>query len=111
MIPRFEDLIFRPKQVINEVCTCAGAVPATADQGFQYVVDAGKWGSAHQHSSNNMITAMQKYGSAPHRFDGWNRADRTFVRQHEDTQKLLQLFQYAVDENDDDGSEPHSRRQ
>jgi hypothetical protein len=44
-IVRFEDLIFHPKELIATICLCAGAVPK--QDTFTYVVDAGKWGSAH----------------------------------------------------------------
>ena len=87
----FEDMIFRPKEVINEICTCAGAV-AKQDT-FSYVVDAGKWGGPHV--SSNMLTAIQKYGSARHRFDGLTSADQEFAQQHLDG-NLMQLFQYQM---------------
>jgi len=85
-------MIFRPKEVINEVCTCAGAV--AKEDAFKYVVDAGKWGSAHQ--SSNMLTAIQKYGSAQHRMNGMTANDQQFAREHLD-HHLMELFQYQLE--------------
>jgi hypothetical protein len=43
LIVRFEDLQFHPKEMIDIVCQCAGAVPK--DEGkFEYIVGDAKWG-------------------------------------------------------------------
>jgi hypothetical protein len=47
LIVRFEDLQFHPKEMIDIVCQCAGAVPK--DEGkFEYIVDSAKWGPGTQ---------------------------------------------------------------
>jgi hypothetical protein len=90
---RFEDLLFHPKEVINAVCRCAGAkVPKSDDGRFVYVVDEGKWGAAHQGSSN-MVTAMIKYGNSHHRFNNMTKADLSFARTAIDAD-LMTLFRY-----------------
>ena len=40
---RFEDLQFNVKEMIDQVCRCAGAVPREEGK-FTYIVDSGKWG-------------------------------------------------------------------
>ena len=86
----FEDLIFRPKELVNEVCTCAGAVAAS--DSFSYVVDAGKWGSSVHQGSSNRITAMIKYGQARLPI---SEDDRLYaLRRLEAHPELMELFQY-----------------
>lgn len=94
----FEDLIFRPKELVNEVCTCAGAVAKDDDDenqntSFSYVVDAGKWGSSVHQGSSNRITAMIKYGQA--RRPSLTAADQAYALQRlEAYPELMELFQY-----------------
>lgn len=90
---RFEDLIFRPKELVNEVCTCVGAV-AKNDQ-FSYVVDAGKWGSSVHQGSSNRITAMIKYGQKNR--PPMSASDRQYAREKlAKHQELMDLFQYQL---------------
>jgi hypothetical protein len=91
LMVRFEDFIFRPKEVLNEICSCAGASPVSDT--FSYVVDSGKWGSAHH--SSNMITAMIKYGSPENRLRSFTPQDLEYAAKHLD-KKLLRLFQYHL---------------
>jgi len=84
-------MIYRPKEVVNEVCICAGAVAAKNQ--FSYVVDAGKWGSAHE--SSNMITALIKYGNVEHRVRHMTAADLEYATKHVDA-SLMRLFQYQI---------------
>lgn len=91
----FEDFIFRPKDVVNEICTCAGATRSPRQESFSYVVDAGKWGSSVHAGSSNMITAMIKYGSDKIRLRSLTADDQQFAARHLDG-KLLRLFQYQI---------------
>ena len=89
----FEDFIFRPKEVVNEICTCAGAV--AKQETFSYVVDAGKWGSSVHAGSSNMVTAMIKYGGGKNRLRSLTNRDMEFAAKHLDA-NLLRLFQYQI---------------
>jgi hypothetical protein len=89
----FEDFIFRPKEVVNEVCKCASAKAKQAT--FSYVVDAGKWGSSVHAGSSNMVTAMIKYGSDKNRLRSLTAKDQQFAAQHLDS-NLMRLFQYQI---------------
>lgn len=89
----FEDFIFRPKDVVNEICTCAGAV--AKQETFSYVVDAGKWGSSVHAGSSNMVTAMIKYGSDKNRLRSLTDGDLQFAAENLDSD-LLRLFQYQI---------------
>jgi hypothetical protein len=92
---RFEDLLFHPKQVITQICHCAGGKVPISDNGqFVYVVGEGKWGKAHQGSSN-MITAMIKYGTDKHRFTNMTMDDLRYAQTAIDPE-LLRLFQYKI---------------
>jgi hypothetical protein len=92
LIIRFEDIIFHAREVITIVCECAGAVPK--QDTFSYVVDAGKWGSAHKGSSN-MISAMIKYGTDKKRFASLTDKDLRYAAEHLDPE-LLGRFHYEV---------------
>jgi hypothetical protein len=90
---RFEDLLFHPKEVITNICRCAGAqVPISEDGRFVYVVGEGKWGAAHQGSSN-MVTAMIKYGNDHSRFTNMTETDMTYAQTAIDSE-LMGLFRY-----------------
>ncbi|EEC45174.1 predicted protein [Phaeodactylum tricornutum CCAP 1055/1] len=91
LLIRFEDLIFHQKSLLSIVCACAGAIPK--QDTFSYVVDAGKWGSAHKGSSN-MISAMVKYGSNKKRLSGLTNEDLSYAQEHLSAH-LMTLFQYA----------------
>jgi hypothetical protein len=86
----FEDLIFHPKQLLSIVCECAGAVPK--EEAFSYVVGEGKWGKAHERSSN-LISAMVRYGSDKNRLASLTTEDLTYAKEHFDPE-LMSMFQY-----------------
>ena len=89
---RFEDMIFHPREVVSIVCDCAGALPKTDT--FTYVVDAGKWGGPHKGSSN-LVSAMIKYGSAPHRLKGLTEDEIEYARKIL-SPELMEVFQYKM---------------
>jgi hypothetical protein len=68
LIVRFEDLQFHPKEMIDIVCQCAGAV--ARDEGkFEYIVDSAKWGPGKQelHISSSSAIA-RSHCLTPHQF-------------------------------------------
>jgi hypothetical protein len=72
LMVRFEDLIFRPKEVTEQICKCAGGIlghrqddmDAPVD-GFHYVSQSAKKGSGHGSvkERNGLVDSWIKYGS------------------------------------------------
>lgn len=96
LIVRFEDIQYHARELVEAVCQCAGAEAREDDGLFRYVVDSAKWGAAHQ-SKSNMISAMVKYGTDEHRFDGmknldWEVAEEVFQPE------LMNLLGYEIPE-------------
>lgn len=93
LIVRYEDLMYYPKQLIPQVCACAGGVPMEDE--FTYLVDSAKWGPGHgrEETRTSLITAMIKYGNAEKRLRGYTDEDLQLahVGLSED---LMNLFQY-----------------
>jgi len=90
LVVRFEDLIFHQRELIGQICQCAGAVPK--GDTFVYVVGEGKWGAAHKGSSN-MISAMIKYGKSSSRLAHLTEEDLVWAQYHIDP-GLMKLFHY-----------------
>ena len=68
---RFEDIIFFPYEVTQQICTCAGGVLGhrsddrdVANNTFHYVVRSAKTGSGHGPTSrrNGLIDSWVRYG-------------------------------------------------
>jgi hypothetical protein len=90
LIIRFEDTLFHPKQVMNEVCHCAGG---ELFQPFQFLLDEAKWN--HKHQQNNMITAMIRYGTEKGRYHNMTANDLAFAHRTLNP-TLLEAFCYKM---------------
>jgi len=44
IIVRYEDLMYYPRELTQQVCECAGGVPLEEDGKFTFLVDSAKWG-------------------------------------------------------------------
>jgi hypothetical protein len=102
LLVRFEDLIFFPKQVITQVCECAGGKLNYQDDNsqassFQYVVESAKKGSAHGTKSQKTgyVDAIIKYGTSQARWRGMLPADLEYAKQTLDPE-LLAAFHYLA---------------
>lgn len=99
LMVRFEDLQFHAREMVDAICQCAGAVPRDKSGGFSYVVDSAKsFGPGHggnQQPKTNMVSAMIKYGSDEHRFDGLTKEDMEFAATHL-SPELMKLFDYNI---------------
>ena len=66
LVVRMEDLVFRPKDVIEEVCHCAGGKlrseinPTT--QPFLYVTESANLGKGHGKHRSDLLSAFIRYG-------------------------------------------------
>jgi hypothetical protein len=92
---RFEDLLFRPKHVLDAVRRCAGAAWKDPDV-FTYVVDRSKWEHARLRPhvpQSGMVAAMIRYGHAATRMRGMTAADVQAAATLLDD-KLLTAFRY-----------------
>eukprot|EP00934_Nitzschia_sp_Nitz4_P003725 Nitzschia sp. Nitz4//scaffold356_size15932//10402//11757//NITZ4_008881-RA/size15932-processed-gene-0.13-mRNA-1//-1//CDS//3329548970//3715//frame0 len=60
LVIRFEDLVYRPKQVIEKVCGCVGG---TVHEPFWYLREPANLGEGHGKSGrSDLLSAMVKYG-------------------------------------------------
>jgi hypothetical protein len=90
---RFEDLIFRPKELIEAVCACGGGIPATST--FQYHAGGFKVGAiaGHHDSNTTLLTAMIRYGRERHRRTGFTPDDLHFMAEALD-REMMHAFGY-----------------
>jgi hypothetical protein len=95
LMVRFEDLLFRPKQVLKIVKECAGAAWKDGDEhSFYYVVDQSKWEHVRQHGpQSNLISAMIKHGNPARRTRNMTETDLQYAASVLD-EELLRLFDY-----------------
>jgi hypothetical protein len=95
LMVRFEDLLFRPKQVLEIVKECAGASWKDGDEhNFYYVVDRSKWEHVREHGpQSNLISAMIKHGNPVRRTRNMTEADLQYAASVLD-EELLRLFHY-----------------
>ena len=71
LMVRFEDIIFFPYEVTQQICKCAGGILGhrpddqdVANNTFHYVVRSAKTGGGHGHTRNGLIDSWVKYGSS-----------------------------------------------
>lgn len=86
---RFEDLLFHTKDVVTEVCHCAGG---SMESTFNYVTESAKEGGVHQGSSG-LTTAMILYGNATKRREPYLQRDLTYSKETLSPQ-LMEIFNY-----------------
>jgi hypothetical protein len=93
LMVRFEDLLFRPKQVLEIVKECAGA--AWKDEtAFYYVVDQSKWEHVRSNGpQSNLLSAMIKHGNPARRTRNMTEADLHYAGSVLD-KELLRIFHY-----------------
>ena len=88
LLIRFEDTLFRRKELLRQVCKCGGAQLSSQ---FTYLVDEAKWN--HKHAQNNFVSAMVKYGSDTLRYRNMTNDDIAFAERFLDP-RLMQAFHY-----------------
>ena len=72
LVVRMEDLVFRPKDVIEQVCHCAGGTlrseihPTT--EPFLYVTESANLGKGHGNHRSDLLSAFIRYGQPLHAF-------------------------------------------
>jgi hypothetical protein len=93
---RFEDLIWKPRQTLQNIQTCTGA--SWKQDHFVYVVDRSKWEHVRFHGpQSNLISAMIKHGNKYRRIRNLTRTDLQQAGSILDSDKaLLQQFGYST---------------
>jgi hypothetical protein len=61
VMARLEDLVYRPKQVVAELCRCVGGT-LVPDRRFSYKVDSANGGVGHGKHRSDLLSAFVKYG-------------------------------------------------
>jgi hypothetical protein len=89
---RYEDLVFYPKQVTQQICECAGGT-LLAQEDFIYEVESAKFGPGHGEARTSWVSAMIRYGSARKRLEGLTTEDLRLARNVLDME-LMQAFSY-----------------
>lgn len=96
LMVRFEDLVFRPKQVIEQVCHCAGG--KVKERPFWYLTDSANLGPGHGMQRSDLVSAVIRYGQP---LDLYRRmyspSDWTVIRKVlEEDQGLTKALGYKV---------------
>jgi hypothetical protein len=92
LIIRFEDLIFHPKEVITQICECAGG--SLRKDKFLYILDSAKFGSGHGAAKTTLASAMIRYGRNKRvRTKGLTEADISLAK-HALDPELMEVFHY-----------------
>jgi hypothetical protein len=90
LMVRFEDLLFRTQDIIEEICDCAGG---TLESDFSYVTDSAKKGGSHAGSSG-FAASLSRYGNATLRLEPFLEPDLKYAEQVLDSSDVMKLFQY-----------------
>lgn len=93
LVVRFEDFIFYPKQVTQQICACAGGT-IRDNQSFTYQVESAKLGPGHGTARTSWVSAMVRYGSSGHdRFKGMTQEDLQLADETFDLE-MMQALSY-----------------
>ena len=88
LIIRFEDTLYYPTKVMEQVCLCGGG---TVTKPYKYLVSEAKYN--HKQQQNNLVTAIIKYGTNTTRYNNLTIDDIKFIQQHVNS-TLMKVFQY-----------------
>ena len=67
LMVRLEDLVYRPKAVIEQVCHCAGGKLKSEIEtrhSFEYLQDNANLGRGHGNHRSDLVSAVIRYGQA-----------------------------------------------
>ena len=95
LMVRLEDLVFRPAEVLERICACAGGQFAGA-AGLKMNGDAAKAADkVHCKNQTNLVGAMASHVYAD-RTDGMTREDIEFAESFLKRSKMMEVFGYAT---------------
>ena len=87
LLVRFEDVVFRPEQVIRSIAKCV-KIPLK-NENYQYILKRSKW---HGNPAN-LIQAMQRFGTENGRYGDLQDNDLRYARAALDSD-LMEFFHY-----------------
>ena len=95
LMVRHEDLVFRPKEVVQKICDCVGG---TFKEDFSYQVEKANIGVGHGTDRSDLVTAWVKYGKPLDIFKSmYLPEDLELVRQvMEEDNGILDTFGYQI---------------
>jgi len=96
LIVRFEDLLYRPEEVIRASCRCAGGdfLPDKKGKTFQYVTSSAKGATGAHSGASGLESALIMYSNSTKRTLGFDKADMTHARNKLD-HDLMKYFHYT----------------
>lgn len=108
LIVRFEDLVFRPREVVEQVCACAGGTVNHGDpkryaknkekeeEPFWYLLEGANLGSGHGQHRSDLVSAMIKYGQPLEMYHNmYSELDWSIIRQVlQDDRGLMKALGY-----------------
>lgn len=78
---RFEDILFNPEHVVEQVCTCVGG--HTINKGkFNYKEDSAKPDKGTHKGANGLVSSILRYGNPNLRLEGWTKLDYDYAQKH-----------------------------
>lgn len=78
---RFEDILFYPEHVVEQVCTCVGG--HTINKGkFNYKEDSAKPDKGTHKGANGLVSSILRYGNPNLRLEGWTKLDYDYAQKH-----------------------------
>jgi hypothetical protein len=93
LMVRFEDMLFRPRSVVDRIRECVGA-SWVEENTFTYVVDHSKWEHIRFHGpQSNMISAIIKHSNPRRRRKGLSERDLRMAKEILDPD-LMRRFGY-----------------
>ena len=93
LVVRYEDLLWKPREIISRVCRCAGGKPKGKD--FQLQEDAAKGGVGHGNADTTRQAALRKYANETRRYEFLTEDDVRLITDHADP-GLLEKLHYGL---------------
>ncbi|KAL3940985.1 MAG: hypothetical protein SGARI_000759 [Bacillariaceae sp.] len=98
---RFEDLVYRPKEVVTQVCECVGGRITGWKGKFQYKKKTANKGDGHGQRSD-LVTAFAKYGQplsnfyAEYNEKDWHVMSEAFGGDQQAVHGIIRSFKYKL---------------
>lgn len=91
---RYEDMLFRPYETTNQLCTCIGG-NFTYQGTFKYVTRSAKGERGSHRGSSDLVSALLRYSNSTERIHGFTQADLK-VAASDLNKLLLDTFHYPI---------------
>ena len=91
---RFEDILFRTKETVTQVCNCAGGALYN-EQKFKYITDSAKGSQIAHQGAQGLLQAILFYGNITNRKHGFTKEDLDYAAIALD-KELMDIFSYSI---------------